>query len=100
MIDLKPGQWRIIRADGTETLIDEKPRLDAIRRSIGAETLCTVILTRHRWEAEIIMLVDDTGANDGRPVNAKATKLYHAVCVPGTTWQICGDVALAFDSDF
>ncbi len=35
-----------------------------------------------------------------RPVNAEATKLYHAVCVPGTTHQIVGDVAIVLDEDF
>lgn len=35
-----------------------------------------------------------------KPVNAKATELYHAVCKPGTTHQIVGDVAIVNDEDF
>lgn len=32
-----------------------------------------------------------------KPVNAKATALYHSVCVPGTTHEIVGDVAIIDD---
>lgn len=35
-----------------------------------------------------------------KPVNEAATKLYHAVCAPGTTHQIVGDVIVANDADF
>lgn len=35
-----------------------------------------------------------------KPVNPKATAIYHAVCVPGTTHQIVGDVAIVNDKDF
>jgi hypothetical protein len=34
------------------------------------------------------MFVDDTGMLDGKPVNAKATALYRAICKRGTEHQI------------
>ena len=33
------------------------------------------------------------------PVNVEATKLYHAICKPGTTHQIVGDVVIVYDGD-
>jgi hypothetical protein len=35
--------------------------------------------------------------NARKPVNQKATELYHAVCKPGTTHQIVGDVIIIHD---
>lgn len=35
-----------------------------------------------------------------KPVNEKATELYHAICVPGTTHQIVGDMAIMHDGEF
>jgi hypothetical protein len=49
---------------------------------------------------ETVMLVDDTGMIDGKPINPKATALYHAICRPGTMFSIHGDVAIASDRDF
>lgn len=41
------------------------------------------------------MWVDDSGhVGQGKPENPEATQLYHAVCRPGTTWTINGDVAI------
>jgi hypothetical protein len=34
-----------------------------------------------------------------KPMNAKATELYHAICKPGTTHAIVGDVAIVDDED-
>lgn len=47
-----------------------------------------------------VMLVDDNGLAKGLPRNPEATRLYHAVCRPGTTQPIVGDVAIALDEDF
>jgi len=33
-------------------------------------------------------------------MSEKATALYHSVCLPGTTHQIVGDVAIAIDAEF
>lgn len=34
-----------------------------------------------------------------KPVNERATFLYHSVCIPGTTHKIVGDVAILDDED-
>jgi hypothetical protein len=82
-----------------------------VRRMIDAETLDTVNLRDGR-----VMLVDDNGyeANlvelgpghfENRVVralkndNPEATKLYHAICIPGTTHRIVGDVAIVVDQE-
>jgi len=78
---------------------------------IGADLTDTVNLRDGR-----VMIVDDRGYQTEtidhgmhielkctkalKPVNEAATKIYHRVCVPGTTHQIVGDVAIAWDEDF
>jgi hypothetical protein len=64
-----------------------------------------MLLLRHcnpetQFEAEIVMMVDDTGMIDGKPINPKATELYRGVCRPGTPYSIHGDVAIVNDEDF
>lgn len=34
-----------------------------------------------------------------KPENLEATKLYHGVCIPGTTHKIVGDVAIVVDRE-
>ena len=68
-----------------------------IAQLIGAD-LCDVVNLRTRDQK--MMVVDDTGMLDGRPVNPIATTLYHAICIPGTVYAIHGDVAIVFDTDF
>lgn len=92
-------QRRLIRADGTETVLDHPANVREVCRLIGADALDTVNL-RHLGAPAWVMLVDDAGMIDGRPVNEKATALYHANCRPGTPHQIHGDVVVAPDSDF
>lgn len=113
----------IIRCDGTEESHDVPPGgvVPAVKRLIGAETLDKVNLRDGRT-----MFVDDAGyevseaqrqAGPGdrfpvgativslepvralKPDNPKATALYHAVCLPGTTHRIVGDVAVVRDED-
>lgn len=86
---------KIIRVGGAEEAIDGAPRTAAIRSRINAECLDTVNLRDGR-----VMLVDDNGVSKKLPVNAAATGLYHAVCKPGTTHQIRGDVAVVYHDDF
>src|SRR5262245_30117441 len=76
-----------------------EPGLHGIREAIHCDTLDVVQIGRANGTDEI-MLVDDSGALTGKPVNEKATELYHRICKPGTTWQIRGDVAIARDEDF
>lgn len=94
---MNPGTYKVIRVDGTETIHEGKPTIGEITRLIGCDGLDHVTIDRRR---QTVMFVDDTGMLDGKPVNAKATALYHAVCKPGTVWQIHGDVAIVNDGDF
>jgi hypothetical protein len=84
---------KLILADGAETILDKKPSFDHIRSLIGCDTLDIVTLRR-----DALMYVDDTGMIDGKPVNEKATKRYHARCKPGTTHQIHGHVVIINDT--
>jgi hypothetical protein len=97
---IKNSTYKIIRVNGEEELIEEKPSLSKIRAISGCDTLDTVILTYKRGEPEIIMPVDDIGMLCRKPVNPKATELYRAVCKPGTPFSIHGDVAIVNDKDF
>ena len=91
------GTYKIIRVDGTESVVAEEPTIGKISRAIGCSCVDTVNINRKEG---IIMIVDDTGMVDGKPVNPKATELYHAICQPGTVWATHGDVAIARDGDF
>jgi hypothetical protein len=93
--------FTIIRTDGAEAVHGERPTMAMVLAAIGAPALDTVRIGRANTPPDDqIMLVDDTGALRGLPVNAKATALYHRVCKPGTTFEICGDVVLTYDRYF
>lgn len=90
---------RVIRVDGTE---EPLPHAVTMRRAldlIGADTIDTVSL-KHLGHPLQVMLVDDVGMVDGKPINAKATELYHANCRPGNPYSIHGDVVVVYDEDF
>jgi hypothetical protein len=108
----------VLRTDGT-TEQHQLKRADmaAIKRLIGCETIDTVMLSRDAEGARHIMIVDDDGwecvtvdhgnghlemkpVKARKPINTEATRRYHAVCKPGVTHQIVGDVAIADDRDF
>jgi hypothetical protein len=115
---------KVIRTDGREEdhTVSRATPLQEIYRLIGCDTIDTVNLRDGN-----VMLVDDDGydcefvdhgqqptgpggqlaqtfenrpVRARKPVNPKATAMYHAVCQPGTTHQIVGDVAIALDADF
>ena len=88
---LSKGEYNFICADGTETVHQGKAISTEIRHLIGCDALDTARVGPRR---ELTMLVDGTGMLDGKPVNAKATALYHAVCKPQTVWAIHGDVVI------
>lgn len=94
---VRQGEYRLIRVDGTETLISERPTVAKILIAIGAECVDTV---RIDWKNDQIMVVDDSGMIDGKPVNEKATLFYRRVCRPGSKGAIHGDVAIVNDRDF
>jgi hypothetical protein len=104
----------VIRTNGSrEQHVLSGPLFQSIYKLIGCDTVDVVNLRDGR-----VMLVDDDGYEPGpliehapgrfamtpgparKPVNPEATKLYHSVCVPGTTHEIVGDVAIARDEDF
>lgn len=101
----------LIRTDGTEsdTTVSRWAELAPL---IGADVLCTVNLRDGR-----VMLADDLGyetetiehgpgryelrpTKARKPVNPKATALYHGICRPGTTHAIVGDVAIVVDAEW
>lgn len=94
--EVKRGTMLVIRTTGQEEDHD-KPSIKKIQTLIGADCLDSVTLSR---SPVIVMMVDDTGMCDGKPVNAKATVLYHARCRPGTPYSIHGDVCIVNDEDF
>lgn len=119
--EVTPGTFLIVRCDGTVKLVRETPTAEKIHRAIGANVLDTVILTwvgtPGRSPADLVMSVDDQGYQTEtidhggghfelrpvlarRPVNERATLWYWAVCKPGTTHTIVGDVVIARDADF
>jgi hypothetical protein len=107
---------RIIRVDGTEEFIDRPvSSFSELEKRIGATSSDTVTL-KHLGRPPVVMVVDDKGYETDpivrgntmelrptralKPVNEKATALYHANCRPGTTHQIVGDVFIGPDSDW
>lgn len=90
---------KIIRVDGTEEDLQAPITIAQALQHIKAEGIDTVQL-RHLGRPLHVMLVDDTGLIDGKPVNEKASQLYWANCRPGTTHPICGDVVVVLDLDF
>ena len=88
---MKQTAYKVIRTDGSETIHEGTPSIAEIQRFIGCDGLDTVTIDRVR---ETVMFVDDTGVLAGKPVNAKATALYHSVCKPGTLHRIHGDVVI------
>lgn len=94
---MSPGQYKLILVDGTETVHQGKPAMTEICRLIGCDTLDTVTIDRKK---RTVMFVDDTGMIDGKPVNPKATALYHAVSTPGNPYSIHGNVVIVNDGDF
>lgn len=96
---------------GEEHRIPKAEWLQHIHRLIHAETVDTVNLRDGR-----VMLVNDNGyatraVESGPrtttlvptrallPFNEEATRLYHSICIPGTTHRIVGDVAIIRDAD-
>lgn len=114
-VSIPRGRFLVVRADGTTELVEQKPTLDLVRSAIGADTIDVVAVGRAN-RTDLVMIVDDDGWNSvpverpygielvcttpRRPLNGNATALYRAICHPGTTHQIAGDVAIAHDSDF
>lgn len=98
---IERGEYLIIRVDGSETRVKAKPTLDALYKAIGCDGIDSVILAKDEDGAPTIaMIVDDTGMVDHKPLNPRATELYHAKCGYVTQYSIHGDVVILDDRDF
>jgi hypothetical protein len=97
---MKSGEYKILRVDGTETLIREKPTIERIYEAIQCDRIDSVCLTKDLCTGEPLelMLVDDTEMVDHKPVNAKATLIAREVRYDDP-WVIHGDVAIVNDKD-
>lgn len=96
-IEMPRGRYKIIRVDGTEIVRPNRPSIQKIQQEIGCECCDTITLRR---DPPIVMIVDDTGMVDHKPVNPKATELARAVFGPEYLYSIHGDVAIVNDEDF
>lgn len=87
---------KLIRVNGEETDFDAALSLDKIRELIGCDCIDTVMLA----DDVHVMIVDDTGLIDGKPLNEKATQLYWEKCGGPVDAYIAGDVVIVPDADF
>lgn len=88
-------QRELIKVDGTREPSPAPRSMAQIQKAIGSTT-CDAVNLRNGF----VMIVDDLGHVFGKPMNNEATKLYWAVCRPGTTHTIVGDVFVCPDADF
>lgn len=68
-----------------------------------------MIIDGHGYESELVyqdgnqvgeaMTLELRPRKPLKPVNKRATEYYHAICVPGTTHEIVGDVLIIHDGD-
>jgi hypothetical protein len=93
--ELERGQYLLVKTDGTEVMgLLKREDLPHFSSLIDAE-ICDVV----KLPLGKVMIVDDVSHDKQKPVNPKATALYHAQCVK-TDWLIRGDVLIAYDADF
>ena len=96
-----PGTYKVLHTDGAIILCAEKPNISIIKKAIGCESLDVIVLSYSRpGSPETVMLVDDTGRFDEKPVNETATKLMRAIFGPEYPNSIHGDVVICNDGDF
>lgn len=121
--NLRDRTRRVIRADGRVEPLERPHTMRELEKLLNTDTVDTVNL-RHMGHPLMVMVVIDRGWDtvevEGTtelhgmkfetttlqpvapkfPINEEATALYLANCVPGTTHQIAGDVAIVPDTDF
>ena len=99
--EIKRGQWLIIRVDGTEEPMEGRPSIYEVYQALGCECIDTVSLVKDSsGQALVVMIVDDTGMIDRKPVNPKATAMMRFTARGILPCAIHGDVALVNDEDF
>lgn len=79
----------LLKIDGTKTEIDADTVV-SVEKILNAGFLDVVDLRNGT-----VMFVDDNSHSIGLPVNHAATKLYHSICRPDTTFEIRGNVVIA-----
>lgn len=94
---IKRGQYTIIRANGTEQVVEEAPTLSSVHEALKCDCIDALRLSTYSIN-QAVMLVDDSGMLKRLPVNVKATALYRAVV--DTPYSIHGDVIVCSDMDF
>lgn len=97
---IKPHSRYLIAVNGTVSHYPTPVSMEIIHDLLQAQAFDAVVLTRVGGRPDQVMIVDDLGCSKNLPVNPEATKLYHDVCVPGTTHEIRGPVFVCPDSDF
>ena len=83
----------MIEVNGTVTVVPETPTLAIIHKVLHCDLMTTINLKEDQ-----VLLVDDTGARKGLPVNREASKLVSDRL--GRLVEIYGDAVLANDRDF
>jgi hypothetical protein len=91
------GHYQILRTDGSEAVVENRPTLDQLHRDLDCECTESIWIDR---EHETIMVIDDSGMLRKRPVNAKATAPVKQAYGQDYPYAIHGDVALVNDEDF
>lgn len=94
------GQYRIIRVDGTETVVHEKPTIKAVQEAMRCDYVHAMTLTRdNKHQDVVVMFIDDTGKADAKE-NERAAALAREAYGPKWPWIIHGDVVIANHGDF
>ena len=89
--------YTVIRVDGREELYAEDFTIDRIHTLLACRWLHVVNIGKANDPPDDrLLLVDDTGLLEGKPINPVATRLYRRVA-PGSAHHIHGDVVLTYD---
>lgn len=92
---------QLIRANGTFQDLPTPVTPGEIERLIGAPQATDTVVLRHMGHPTHVMVVDDTGMVDRRPVNKAATVLYWQSCAAGNKpYPIHGDVVIVPAEEF
>lgn len=90
------GTFKIIRTDGSEEIVQEKPTLKRVLAIIGCDCIDTV-----NFGNDTVMMVDDEGLlKKDYAANQKATQLMKERFGPNYPNPIAGIVVLVNDKDF
>lgn len=81
----------VLSVDGTERSIPGQVSMEELRKIVGGWVGITTCIYQDK---RLMMVVNDDGHPLGLPYNRKATELYLAACVHGTSQAIVGDVAV------